>query len=125
MAEGKAAQAGMKDGSTPAEWTNGTGAEGAAETASPAPQRVEIDVTWEAIGKVGGALLGVWLFSRVWPVLILVLLSLMLFATFNPVVRRLQARFPRPWALAAVITGIIIATALLLAIMLPPLVGQA
>src|SRR5262249_14551705 len=35
-----------------------------------------------------------------------------------------QARFPRPWALAAVIVGIVLATALLLVIMLPPLVRQ-
>jgi predicted PurR-regulated permease PerM len=101
---------------------------GAADGASSGTSgacRVEHDITPAAIGKVGGAILGVWLVLKVWPVVVLLVLSLMLVATFNPLVRRLQARLNRTWALTAVIVGVILSGALLLALMIPPFVRQA
>jgi predicted PurR-regulated permease PerM len=86
--------------------------------------RVEHDIAPAAIFKVGGALAGVWLVVKVWPVVVLVLLSLMLVATFNPLVRRLQARFSRTWAITAVTLGVVLLGALLLVLMIPALVRQ-
>lgn len=96
-----------------------------AHSAPEPPVHVVYDIAPAAILKVGGAILGVWLAIQVWPVVVLVLLSLMLVATFNPLVRRLQARFHRSWAITTVTLGVILLGALLLALMIPPLVRQA
>jgi predicted PurR-regulated permease PerM len=95
-----------------------------AETAGSQPIRVQHDIAPAAIAKVGGALLAVWLVGKVWPVLVLLLLSLMLVATFNPLVRRLQSRVNRTWAITAVTVGVIALGALILVLMIPPLVRQ-
>jgi predicted PurR-regulated permease PerM len=87
--------------------------------------RVQNDVAPAAILKVGGALLAAWLVVKVWPVLVLVLISLMLVATFNPVVRQLQTRFNRTGAITAVTVGVVLLSALLVMLMIPPLVSQA
>ncbi len=93
---------------------------------APSPTvHVIYDIAPAAIFKLGGAILGVWLAIQVWPVVVLVILSLMLVATFNPLVRRLQARFNRTWAITTVTLGVILLGALLLALMIPPLVRQA
>src|SRR5579862_3851302 len=55
------------------------------------PARVQHDIAPSAILKVLLALAAVWFLIRVFPVLILVVCSLMLVATFNPMVRKLQA----------------------------------
>jgi predicted PurR-regulated permease PerM len=88
------------------------------------PARVVHDIAPAALFKIIGAVLGVWLVIKVWPVLVLVVLSLMLVATFNPLVRRLQARFNRTWAITAVTLGIILLGAVLLVLTIPPLVRQ-
>jgi predicted PurR-regulated permease PerM len=85
---------------------------------------VRIDIAPAALFKVGGALVAVWLVVHVWPVLVLILLSLMLVATFNPLVRRLQARTNRTWAITTVTLGVVLLGALLLVLMIPPLVRQ-
>jgi CheY-like chemotaxis protein len=85
----------------------------------------EHDIAPAALFKVVGTVLGVWLGVKVWPVFVLLLLSLMLVATFNPLVRRLQARFPRSWAITTVTLGVVLLGAGLLALMIPPLVRQA
>jgi len=86
--------------------------------------RVQHDVAPAALLKVGGAVLAAWLVVKVWPVLVLVLISLMLVATFNPVVRRLQTRFNRTGAITAVTLGVLLLSALLVMLMIPPLVSQ-
>jgi putative heme transporter len=95
------------------------------ETTPPEVTHIQHDIAPAAIGKVGGLLIGVWLVGKVWPVLVLLLLSLMLVATFNPLVRRLQSRLNRSWAITAVMVGIVALGALLLALTIPPLVRQA
>lgn len=99
---------------------------GARPTAArPEPLHVVNDIAPAALLKVGGAGLGLWLLIQVWPVVVLVLLSLMLVATFNPLVRRLQERFNRTWAITAVTLGGVVLGAGLLVLMIPPLVRQA
>lgn len=87
--------------------------------------RVEHDIAPAAILKVVGTVLGLWLVVQVWPVLVLILLSLMLVATFNPLVRRLQARLNRTWAITAVMLGLVLLFAAMLGLMIPSLVRQA
>jgi predicted PurR-regulated permease PerM len=49
----------------------------------------------------------------------------MLVATFNPVVRRLQTRLSRPWAITLVTVGVLLLVIALPALTIPPLVHQA
>lgn len=100
--------------------------------AAPAPvpvpventTRVEHDIALSAIFKILGALLGLWLLSRIWPAVVLLAFAVMLAATFNPLVRRLELRLKRAGALAAVIAGIAGLGALLIGVLIPPLVRQ-
>jgi predicted PurR-regulated permease PerM len=98
--------------------------------------RREVEVTPATVDRVGAALFTLWLkiaatliiarlLLLVWPVIVLLILSLMLVATFNPLVHRLQTRLTRVWAITAVVLGCIVAGAGLLVLMIPPLVRQA
>ena len=69
--------------------------------ASPPVVRVEWDITPAAIAKILGVLFAIWLLASTWPVLVVLLFSLMLVATFNPLVRRLQTRINRTSAIVA------------------------
>jgi predicted PurR-regulated permease PerM len=110
-------------GEDPPQHPPGSEAPPAAEPSPPI--RIEFDIATGAILKVGAAILSVWLFTKVWPVVVLLILSLMLFATFNPLVRRLQERLNRAWAITAVTLGIVAVGTVLLVMMIPPLVRQA
>jgi predicted PurR-regulated permease PerM len=101
------------------------GRTGAEATGPVEPRRVEIDIAPGALVKVGAALFAGWLLARVWPVMVLLLISLMFVATFYPLVRRLQARASRGWAITAVTMGVALTVVALLALMIPPLVRQA
>src|SRR5262245_29172598 len=101
-----------------------------------APEHSRLDVSDATIKRVGSALfllwlkiaatiLVGWLVVLIWPVIILLILSLMLVATFNPLVRRLQQRITRAWAITLVAFGIVASGAGLLVMMIPPLVRQA
>jgi predicted PurR-regulated permease PerM len=106
------------------EGTMEDGREGRRSSAA-SPLRVQYDVAPAAIFKVGGALLTAWLVVQVWSVLVLVLVSLMLVATLNPVVRRLQTRFSRPWAITLLTVAVLLLVVALPALTIPPLVRQA
>lgn len=75
--------------------------------------------------KIGATLLLVKLLALVWPVLVLLVISLMLVATFNPLVRSMQRFVTRAWAITAVVIGCVMTTAGLLVMVIPPLVRQA
>jgi predicted PurR-regulated permease PerM len=94
-----------------------------------------VDVTPETVERVGAALFTLWLkigatlliarlLALVWPVIVLFVLSLMLVATFNPLVRRLQTRLTRGWAITAVVSALIVVGAGVLILMIPPLLRQ-
>lgn len=92
--------------------------------ASPPKHRVTFDIAPPAIFKVLMTVATIWLVMRIFPVLILVILSLMLVATFNPLVRKWQARLGRSWAIVAVVTALIVAFLGTLALLIPPMVIQ-
>jgi predicted PurR-regulated permease PerM len=93
--------------------------------ASPAQNHhVTFDVAPAAIFKILLTVAMVWLLIRIFPILILIILSLMLVATFNPLVRKWQARLGRSWAIVAVVTALVLAFLGTLALLIPPLVSQ-
>lgn len=110
------------------EKNNLTSEEGLLASLSAAPasktRHVSYDISPAAIFKVLFTLAAVWLLIHVFEVLILVVLSLMLVATFNPMVRKLQARLSRPWAVMGVITGTVLLLLGLLMLVIPPLFNQ-
>ncbi|HLK55229.1 MAG TPA: AI-2E family transporter [Chthonomonadaceae bacterium] len=91
----------------------------------PRTHRVLLDIAPTALIKVLLAVASVWLLIRIFPVLILVLFALMLVATFNPLVRKLQARLGRTWAIAFLVLGVVGLFVGILAFILPPLIHQA
>lgn len=88
-------------------------------------RRMEIDIAPRAILRVLGTLAALAFLGATWHILVWILISLMFVATFNPVVRRLQARVQRPWAITAVVLLALGVVGIVLAIMIPPLVRQA
>ena len=91
---------------------------------APPKHRVTFDIDPAAIFKVLLTVATIWLIMRIFPVLILIVLSLMLVATFNPFVRKLQARLGRSWAIAALVTLLIGGFLGMLALLIPPLLFQ-
>jgi predicted PurR-regulated permease PerM len=75
--------------------------------------------------KIAVTILGALLFIHIWPVLVLIILSLMIVATFNPVVRRLQSKLTRGWAITVVVSAAFGAVLAILAAIIPPLARQA
>jgi predicted PurR-regulated permease PerM len=90
----------------------------------PAPSRLEIDIAPAAIVKGVTTVLVLWLVARLFNVIVIVGVSLMLVATFSPMVRRLQSHYTRRGALSLVIVGIICLIALPLGLVFPILVSQ-
>ncbi len=82
------------------------------------------DIAPAAIFKVMFALASVWLVIRIFPVILLVVFSLMLVATFNPMIRKLQAKLGRSWAIVAVVTLFVLGIVGSLALLIPPLINQ-
>ena len=73
-----------------------------------------------------GVLIGVWLLTKVWPVLLLVVVALLLATPLLGLVDRLEARLSnRPLAVALVMVAILGALALLLVLVAPPTFEQA
>jgi predicted PurR-regulated permease PerM len=75
--------------------------------------------------KIAATLLAARLMSNIWQIVVLAIFTLMLVATLNPLVRRLQKRLTRAKAIAIVVFGIVATTGALLVLMIPPLVSQA
>ncbi|MEP6756558.1 MAG: AI-2E family transporter, partial [Chthonomonadales bacterium] len=75
--------------------------------------------------KIGFTLIAFRFFGLVWPVLILIISSLMLVATLNPLLRKLQKYIRRTLAISAILFVTIVATGGLIVLMVPPLMNQA
>nr|MDQ2732131.1 AI-2E family transporter [Armatimonadota bacterium] len=90
----------------------------------PDPQVLTLDIAPAAILKVVLTLLALKLCFTVWIVFVLIAFALLLTAAFNPIVRKLQARVNRTWAvLALVLTGVG-AVVGLIALLVPPLISE-
>ncbi len=76
---------------------------------------------------VGGVVLAVFaafIFIRLWPMAVLILISLMLVAALTPIVRRIQNRFNRKAATAIVLVSLLLAIVAVIAVTFPPVVSQ-
>src|SRR5580704_16762487 len=70
---------------------------------SSPPERVRVDVSWLTILKILSAAALVWVWLQVWPIVMVVLVSLVLAVTLEPVVWWLERRgFTRGLAVTAV-----------------------
>lgn len=99
-------------------------AEAAPPEAQP-PIRVQLDITRTAILKVLGTWAALWLLGATWHVILWLLLSLVFVATFNPLVRRLQRRIHRQWAITSVVLLTVLVAGSLLAVIIPVLLRQS
>ncbi|HET6385140.1 MAG TPA: AI-2E family transporter [Armatimonadota bacterium] len=97
----------------------------ALRSAGAPPHRVEFDIAPMALVKLFLAFLGLQVFLMAWPVLIVVLIALMIAAAFNPLVRRLQERVTRTWAVLAVVLLCLAAVAGAMFLIIPPIFQQA
>jgi predicted PurR-regulated permease PerM len=104
------------------------GQEGLIAALTPTPPanvtRVTNDIAPAAIFKIVLTLAGIWFLIHVFPVIILMAISLMLVATFHPLVSRLQGRLGRRWALVGVVTALVLLFLGAFALLIPPLIYQ-
>ena len=114
--------------------------DGVAQNGEPQPSpedapTVNITVDSETIRETGNSLFMLWLkigltliavrlAVRGWPVVVLLIVSIMFVATFNPVVTRLQRRLTRGKAITLVVGGLIVTLCGLLLAIIPPLLRQ-
>jgi putative heme transporter len=92
------------------------------ETARPA---IRFELTPRMLVWVAATVAGVWLFTKLWFVLILVVMSLILAGTLRPLVAGLEKlRVPRSVAVAIVFLGLTAVMVLICLITIPPLVSQ-
>ena len=71
-----------------------------------------------------GTLATLWLMQRTWDIIIWVVISLMFVATFNPVVRRMQQRIGRGWAVAGIVAVALLVVLTFLGVIIPSLIRQ-
>jgi predicted PurR-regulated permease PerM len=97
----------------------------------PAPSRPEGDTLSQralavflGVGGVVIALLLGLVIVRLWPIIVLLAISLMLVAALAPIVRRIQDRFNRKVATAVVVTSLLIGILALLVFTVPAVVSQ-
>ncbi|HKE15203.1 MAG TPA: AI-2E family transporter [Kofleriaceae bacterium] len=91
----------------------------------PLVQVHRVDITGRTILWLLAGLAAVWLVDKLWPVVVLVLITLVLVGTLNPMVVGLERRgWRRGLAIAVVFTGLIVGVGGAVAIALPALVSQ-
>ncbi len=76
---------------------------------------------------VGGVVLAVFIvfvFVRLWPIAILLLISLMLVAALAPIVKRIQNRFNRKVATTVVVISLLLGILTVIVFTIPPVVSQ-
>jgi putative heme transporter len=97
----------------------------ASEEREPFVRVHRLDITGRTILWLLAGLAAVWLFDRLWPVLVLVLITLVLVGTLNPMVAWLERHgWRRGLAMALVFGGLVVTLGGAAAIALPALVTQ-
>ena len=92
---------------------------------SSPPERVRLDVTWLTILKILSAAALVWIWLQIWPIVMVVLVSLVLAVALEPVVRWLERRrFKRGLAVLVVGTVTLVAFGAFLFAAVAPLTEQ-
>ena len=74
------------------------------------PEHVRLDVSWLTILKILSAAALVWIWLQIWPIVMVVLVSLVLAVTLEPVVRWLERRRFRRGLAVLVVGAVTLAT---------------
>src|SRR5438128_420732 len=89
------------------------------------PPRIRFELAPQTIPAVVLTAAGLWLLIQLWPILLVIVFSLILVGTLNPIVGWLQARpMKRGWAVALVFLFCALLLGLLGLIIIPPLLDQ-
>jgi predicted PurR-regulated permease PerM len=86
--------------------------------------RLEVDIAPGAILKILGTLLGLWALSRVFDILVWLVIALMLVCVLHPAVKKLQGRLSRSWAITGVVVSVVLGVAALAALVVPAISRQ-
>jgi predicted PurR-regulated permease PerM len=85
-------------------------------------KRIRFDVSLKTVVLAVLSVASVWLFLQLWPILLVIAVSLMIVGSLNPFVARLEARgVRRSYAIAVVFAGLFLAAGLFGAIVVPRL----
>ena len=89
------------------------------------PTVVRIEISPRSIVRILAAVAGVWLAYQLWIVALILVMALILAGTFNPVIEWMEARgIKRLYAMAILFVALVVVTALLIFLTLPPLIDQ-
>jgi predicted PurR-regulated permease PerM len=92
---------------------------------TPRAPVTRIEIAPRTIGSALLAIAGVWLFAKLWEIVVVVVVALVLVGTLNPIVAALEHRgLKRGWAIALVFIGLLASVAIVIVITVPPLVAQ-
>src|SRR6185503_10580537 len=94
------------------------------EEPAPSELRTRSLAIFYGVGGVLLALFAVFIFLKLWPVLVLILISLMLVAALTPIVRRIQNRFSRKTATTVVVVTLLLGIFAAIALTVPPVAAQ-
>lgn len=86
---------------------------------------VRIEITPRSIVLILAAVAAVWLAYQLWIVALVLVMALILAGTFNPVIEWMEAhRIKRTWAMTILFVALVVITAALIFLTLPPLIDQ-
>lgn len=88
------------------------------------PQRVLLDISWEALFKLLAFAVGLWLVNRLADVLLVILGVFLFIAMVNPTIRRWQSHMSRFLAVLLLYLVILVVIVLIFSALLPTLVHQ-
>jgi predicted PurR-regulated permease PerM len=92
---------------------------------SPRAGITRIEIAPRTIGSALLAIAGVWLFAKLWEIVVVLVVALVIVGTLNPIVSALERRgLKRGWAIAVVFVALLAAVGIVIVITVPPLVAQ-
>ena len=91
---------------------------------APSELRTRSLAIFYGVGGVLLAVLLVYVFLKLWPVAVLMLISLMLVAALTPIVKSIQNRFSRKTATTVVVVSLLLGIMAAIVVTIPPVVAQ-
>ena len=93
--------------------------------APPAAPTTKLDVPFRTLAKIVLVVAAIWLLTKLWSLLLLLVISVLLAAALDPAALALEKRgWPRARAVGAVMLALLVAVIGVLAIVVPPLITQ-
>ncbi len=92
---------------------------------NPGGQVVRLEISPRTLAWLVAAIGGLWLLYRLWAVVLLVVVSLVLVGTFNPIIEALEKRgYQRRYALGLLMFGLALSAALFIFLTVPALIDD-